>query len=90
MGVTKPVRLTLKQGDVTLRGVFKGENTDTSGGTGTRRNYRLNLSDSYKNDVAAYRIDKFLGIDPLRTTVRDLSGRPRYLVDDYQAMPELI
>ena len=33
---------------------------------------------------------RFLGIDPLRTTVRDLSGRPRYLVDDHQAMPELI
>lgn len=33
---------------------------------------------------------RFLGIDPLRTTVRDLSGRPRYLVDDYEAMPELI
>jgi Protein of unknown function (DUF1501) len=33
---------------------------------------------------------RFLGIDPLRTTVRDLTGRPRYLVDDHQAMPELI
>jgi uncharacterized protein (DUF1501 family) len=33
---------------------------------------------------------RFLGIDPRRTTVRDLSGRPRYLVDDYEAMPELI
>jgi hypothetical protein len=33
---------------------------------------------------------KFLGIDPVRTTIPDLSGRPRYLVDDYEAMPELI
>jgi len=33
---------------------------------------------------------RFLGIDPLRTTVRDLAGRPRYLVDDFEAMPELI
>lgn len=32
----------------------------------------------------------FLGLDPVRTTVNDLSGRPRYLVDDYEAMPELI
>jgi uncharacterized protein (DUF1501 family) len=33
---------------------------------------------------------RFLGLDPVRTTLRDLSGRPRYLVDDYEAMPELI
>jgi hypothetical protein len=33
---------------------------------------------------------RFLGIDPQRTTVRDLSGRPRYLVDDYQPLPELV
>ncbi len=32
----------------------------------------------------------FLGLDPLRTTIRDLAGRPRYLVDDFKAMPELI
>ena len=31
-----------------------------------------------------------MGIDPNRTTVPDLSGRPRYLVDDHQPMPELI
>jgi len=32
---------------------------------------------------------KFLGIDANRTTVNDLAGRPRYLVDGYQALPEL-
>jgi uncharacterized protein (DUF1501 family) len=31
-----------------------------------------------------------LGIDVTRATVPDLSGRPRYLVDGFQAMPELI
>lgn len=31
-----------------------------------------------------------LGIDGNTTTVPDLSGRPRYLVDDHQPMPELI
>ena len=31
-----------------------------------------------------------LGINPNATTVNDLSGRPRYLVDDHQPMPELI
>ena len=31
-----------------------------------------------------------LGIDANHTTVNDLSGRPRYLVDDWQPMPELV
>ncbi len=31
-----------------------------------------------------------LGIDPTRTTVPDLAGRPRYLVDDWQPMSELL
>jgi hypothetical protein len=31
-----------------------------------------------------------LGIDALATTVRDLAGRPRYLVDDHRPLPELI
>ena len=31
-----------------------------------------------------------LGIDPLKTTVPDLSGRPRYLVDDHAPLRELI
>ena len=31
-----------------------------------------------------------LGIDPRQTTVSDLAGRPRYLVDDHRPMRELI
>jgi len=31
----------------------------------------------------------FLGINPAQTTVPDLSGRPRYLVDDHRPLPEL-
>lgn len=31
-----------------------------------------------------------LGLDPTKTTVRDLSGRPQYLVDHHRPMPELI
>ncbi|HCN76700.1 MAG TPA: DUF1501 domain-containing protein, partial [Verrucomicrobiales bacterium] len=33
---------------------------------------------------------QFMGIDPHKTTVNDLTGRPQYLVDGWQAMPELI
>jgi hypothetical protein len=31
-----------------------------------------------------------LGIDPNNTTVKDLAGRPQYLVDQHRPMPELI
>ena len=31
-----------------------------------------------------------VGIDPNKTTVRDLAGRPQYLVDHHQPMPELL
>lgn len=31
-----------------------------------------------------------MGINPNKTTVPDLTGRPRYLVDDFEPMPELI
>jgi hypothetical protein len=31
-----------------------------------------------------------LGIDPNRVTLPDLAGRPHYLVDDWQPMPELL
>jgi hypothetical protein len=31
-----------------------------------------------------------LGIDPNKTTVTDLGGRPRFLVDGHQPMPELV
>lgn len=76
MGVTKPLRLTLQQDGITVRGVFKGEDTDISGGTGTRRNRRLNIADSYKHDIAAYRLDRYLGIDLVPVTVyREVDGR---------------
>jgi uncharacterized protein (DUF1501 family) len=31
-----------------------------------------------------------LGIDPVATTVTDLSGRPRYLMEGGQVIPELV
>jgi hypothetical protein len=31
-----------------------------------------------------------LGIDPNRVTLPDLSGRPHYLVNGWQPMPELV
>ena len=30
-----------------------------------------------------------LGIDPTRTTLTDLTGRPRYLMDDFRPLPEV-
>jgi uncharacterized protein (DUF1501 family) len=33
---------------------------------------------------------KHMGIDTVKTTLNDLTGRPQYLVDGWQPMPELI
>jgi hypothetical protein len=33
---------------------------------------------------------KFMGVDPHKTTIHDLQGRPQYLVDGWDAMPELL
>ena len=32
---------------------------------------------------------KNLGIDPSRNTIDDLTGRPRYLMDEFNPIPEL-
>jgi hypothetical protein len=31
-----------------------------------------------------------MGIDTVKTTLNDLTGRPQYLTDSWQPMPELI
>ena len=31
-----------------------------------------------------------MGIDPTRTTLTDLTGRPRYLMDEFRPLPEVL
>ncbi len=33
---------------------------------------------------------RHMGIDTVKTTLNDLTGRPQYVVDGWQPMPELV
>ena len=65
-GVTEPWKLTLKQGDVTRHALWKNPR-------GTQWGYL----ESWKYEIAAYRLDKLLGLDMVPPTVeKRFRGRP--------------
>lgn len=78
MGVTKPKRVTLKQGEVTIRALFRSEDTGTqASGSASNRNRAMNKSDSFKSDLAAYALDRLMGLDLIPVTVAgELEGKP--------------
>ncbi|MEM9301736.1 MAG: metallophosphoesterase [Pseudomonadota bacterium] len=75
IGVTKPQRLTLRQGDREMRAVFKtyDSNPDVAPGRWSRK---LEDSDRYLYDLAAYRLDRLLGFEMVPPAViREVNGR---------------
>ena len=76
-GITHPQRLTLRLGERTLRASFKtihehqpGMWRDEGGG------YQFDFRDSWKHEVAAYELDKILGLGLVPPTVeRRIDGR---------------
>ncbi|QFU74894.1 hypothetical protein EY643_04145 [Halioglobus maricola] len=78
-GVTNPWRVTQTQGDFSNDAVFKYE--DTNPGMQDAKKYisrRYNDSDRYQYDVAAYKLDRMLGMEMVPTAVisevRDREG----------------
>jgi hypothetical protein len=77
VGVTRPQRLTLTDGTRTLRASWKtideyhrGMWRDERGG------YQFDFRDSWKHEIAAYQLDKLLGLDLVPPTVeRRIDGR---------------
>ena len=82
-GITNPQRVTLRKDGVELRAVFKQLSTDF----GIRERSRaLNESDRFEYDIAAYKLDRLLGLDMVPVTVsRTIDGRRgilQFWVDD--------
>jgi hypothetical protein len=66
-GVTKPWRLYLRKDDIEKKGAWKGVDKDLGRG----------VMDSWKHDIAAYRLDKLIGLDMVPPTVeREFREKP--------------
>lgn len=87
VGVTRPLKLELSDGDVALSASWKNVDIQRPGITrfadGT---FEKNFSDSYRCEIAAYELDKLLGTDLVPPTVeRRFGGEPGALqlwIDD--------
>ena len=75
-GVTKPKKLTLRNGDSTMAAVFKYE--DTAPGLEDRERFikrRHNDADRYQYDPAAYRLDRMIDLQMVPVSViREVEG----------------
>ena len=70
MGVTKPTRVTLQQGDIKIRALFRTEDTsDEVRGKRAYKNRLKNLSDTFKSDIAAYQLDRIMDLNLIPVTV---------------------
>ena len=77
VGITKPMRVTLSDGQLTRRAVWKCIDEHRHGvyrGRGGR--FQQAYRDSYRFEIAAYELDKILGLDLVPPTVeRTIDGR---------------
>ena len=82
-GVTQPQRVTLRKDGAELRAVFKQLSTDFGA---IDRKQSIDLSDRFEYEIAAYRLDRLLGLDMIPVTVpRTIGGRRgivQFWVDD--------
>jgi hypothetical protein len=68
-GVTHPLKLTLEDGDAVFYAVFKHIDEHKTGITQLQKGTEMDFKDSYRYDIAAYELDKLLGLDMIPVTV---------------------
>ena len=68
-GVTKPQRATLRKDGIEIRAIFHTEDTKPN------NKRTIDLSDRYQYNVAAYELDRQLGLNMMPTTVLRKIGR---------------
>lgn len=85
-GITSPERLTLDDGKVRHDALFKRIDERKKGITQLERSAEYDFKDSWKFEVAAYEIDKLLGLNMVPVTVAreymGTKGSLQYWVDD--------
>jgi hypothetical protein len=70
VGITRPDRVTLTDGTRTLRAVWKTiDEYHTGAFTLESRRFEAGFRDSYKYEIAAYELDKLLGLELIPPTV---------------------
>jgi hypothetical protein len=84
-GITNPDRLTLDDGRVRHDAIFKSIDERKLGVTKLERSSEFDFKDSWKFEVAAYEIDKLLGLNMVPVTVereyRGSNGSLQYWVE---------
>jgi hypothetical protein len=89
-GVTNPEKATLELNGITRYGVWKVIDEQKSGVTSMSRGFEIEFQDSWRTEIAAYELDKLLGLGMVPATVeRTFNGRKgsiQYWVD--LVMPE--
>ncbi|MEN6631124.1 MAG: hypothetical protein ABFD84_01730 [Candidatus Polarisedimenticolia bacterium] len=74
-GVTHPQRVTLREGNVVRRAIFKTINQTLTGNVKAEER-ELTFTDRYAHEIAAYRIDRAIGMGLVPATVeRTIDGK---------------
>jgi len=76
-GVTKPKKVKLRQGEIEVEALFKTESTPIDASRRSQKNRLINLSDRWEHEVAAYRLDRLIGLRLVPVSVEREIGSQR-------------